>query len=577
MFNDDEDILAYEDELYCEESSSDESIDSEVEFNLYSQVHYSQNLSKSINEEEADTGRDKEECVLDEKKQLDTDTRKETEHTNIITLSDSDEIKVSYNSPIIILSDTTEEDSVYSTKTKRKGSVTPQHAKGTLYIPGSHSTPNDIKASTPHKKVSSSPRLGQLSTSKSYKGGLVQEVVVIRGSSEDDDANQPEEDYSMSDSDQSDLEHWMLLGREREDGDTSIQLNLEGSRNVTGGEGERGVEWSISEKDIEAQIENYTPSRRSSRYYADKNVVCRNCNKRGHLSKNCPTPKKFPACCLCGERGHNQKYCPARYCSNCSQPGHSSNQCIEKAYWKKDCHRCSMKGHYADACPEIWRQYHLTVKPGPIRKPDYSAVQKETVYCCNCGRGGHCSYECSERRMVNGTFPTAQLVTTYDRNNDIWNRNLRVKNKIKAFQDAGLLPLKKWEDNRDLEYMQPFKKMKKKHLKKSKLLDQQGKKNNFNKQQYMAEKRKKKILLQSLKIEEDFPRGGSVKFLEEKRYTDKNANNMLFNDVKKNLFTRRLSKKRRDRLKVKRENSTAIDESLFIIKQKKKKSKKGIN
>lgn len=28
------------------------------------------------------------------------------------------------------------------------------------------------------------------------------------------------------------------------------------------------------------------------RYYtADKNVTCRNCGRRGHLSKNCPTPK----------------------------------------------------------------------------------------------------------------------------------------------------------------------------------------------------------------------------------------------------------------------------------------------
>lgn len=29
----------------------------------------------------------------------------------------------------------------------------------------------------------------------------------------------------------------------------------------------------------------------SNRYYTSKNVQCRNCNKYGHLSKNCPAPK----------------------------------------------------------------------------------------------------------------------------------------------------------------------------------------------------------------------------------------------------------------------------------------------
>lgn len=31
--------------------------------------------------------------------------------------------------------------------------------------------------------------------------------------------------------------------------------------------------------------------RLSNRYYTAKNVQCRNCNKNGHLSKNCPEPK----------------------------------------------------------------------------------------------------------------------------------------------------------------------------------------------------------------------------------------------------------------------------------------------
>ncbi|NWT63230.1 ZCHC7 protein, partial [Erythrocercus mccallii] len=110
------------------------------------------------------------------------------------------------------------------------------------------------------------------------------------------------------------------------------------------------VNWSISHKDLEAQISNYAGVRHSSmRYYtSDKNVTCRNCHRPGHLSKNCPTPKKDPPCCLCAGRDHLQHSCPARFCLNCCLPGHYFRECLERAYWNKHCNRCDMKGHYAD-------------------------------------------------------------------------------------------------------------------------------------------------------------------------------------------------------------------------------------
>ena len=52
MFGGYETIEAYEDELYREESSSELSVDSEVEFQLYSQIHYAQDLDDVIREEE---------------------------------------------------------------------------------------------------------------------------------------------------------------------------------------------------------------------------------------------------------------------------------------------------------------------------------------------------------------------------------------------------------------------------------------------------------------------------------------------------------------------------------------------
>ncbi|NXB99025.1 ZCHC7 protein, partial [Orthonyx spaldingii] len=202
------------------------------------------------------------------------------------------------------------------------------------------------------------------------------------------------------------------------------------------------VDWSISHKDLEAQISNYAGMRHSSmRYYtADKNVTCRNCDRPGHLSKNCPTPKKVPPCCLCAGRDHLQHSCPARFCLNCCLPGHYFRECLERAYWNKHCNRCDMKGHYADACPEIWRQYHLTTKPGPIKAASSHSDRSMSVYCYNCSRKGHFGYECSEKRMQGNMFPSSPFVYYYDDEHDIKRRANRLRRKVADLQEAGLLP-----------------------------------------------------------------------------------------------------------------------------------------
>ncbi|KAM4708044.1 zinc finger CCHC domain-containing protein 7 isoform 1-T2 [Discoglossus pictus] len=574
MFEVEDDVAAYEDELYREESSSDESIDSEVEFYLYSQVHYSQNLNESNLEGEVETTGDNEKRDSKNKKLLRNAPKQHTEQSDIITLSDSDDVKAVDTSGVITLSDTGEEDSVYASKIRRKVSGTQKEVKITMCYPGSHSTPNRPKASTPRNKTSSGQKNNVNSTKKSYAGGVIQEVLVIRGSSEEEDSEDQGEDSEMSDSD---LENWMLLGTDKEDGDASIQLNLEGCRRSYS-EGEKGVDWSISEKDLEAQIGNYVPFRRSSnRYYTtEKNVVCRNCDKRGHLSKNCPTPRKLPACCLCGERGHLQNSCPHRYCSNCFIPGHFSRECIERSYWKKQCHRCAMTGHYADACPEIWRQYHITVKPGPIKisKSD----QKEIIYCSNCGRKGHGNFECTEKRMFSGSFPISQLIFCYDRDHDIWKRNQRAKKKIEELQEAGLLPLKIRQPHKRENNMQPFKKIKKRHLKELKQADEKEVyHSNKNKFQYIdgnqkkKHKKKKNNVVKKEDVEEDFPRGGSEKAMKSKRKRHReHPNHLFFDDDSGKPPTKR--QKRRNRAK--RRSGARVDQSLLTIKQRKKKIKK---
>lgn len=64
-------------------------------------------------------------------------------------------------------------------------------------------------------------------------------------------------------------------------------------------------------------------------------VTCRNCNKEGHISKECTEPKN-PAntqCRNCDEMGHFSKNCPKPrdyskvQCKNCGEMGHTVVRC----------------------------------------------------------------------------------------------------------------------------------------------------------------------------------------------------------------------------------------------------------
>ncbi|XP_006886918.1 PREDICTED: zinc finger CCHC domain-containing protein 7 [Elephantulus edwardii] len=402
MFGGYESIEAYEDDLYREESSS-ESVDSEVEFQLYSQIHYARDLGDTREEEP------------EEKDSGDSESpSSEPNQKNIIVLSDSEVIQLSDGSDVITLSD---EDSIY--KCKRKNiRVQPQEK---------------IRGSPAffHSKALTDKRKNKNNTEKpkpEERPGVIKEVMIVEiGSSED-------EDSTISESDN--VESWMLLGCEVDDDkDDDILLNLVGCEKPVN-EGEDGVNWFISDKDIEAQIVNNRSSGRlTRRYYSvNKNVICRNCDKCGHLSKNCPLPKKVRSCCLCSERGHLQYACPDRFCFDCSLPMSSSHRCFERSSWRKRCDRCDMIGHYADACPEIWRQYHLTITPGPPKKPKTPSGQSTLVYCYNCAQKGHFGHECAERRMFNHTFPTSPFIYYYDNKYEIQEREKRIKRKVKELQ-----------------------------------------------------------------------------------------------------------------------------------------------
>uniref|UniRef100_G3TBF6 Zinc finger CCHC-type containing 7 n=1 Tax=Loxodonta africana TaxID=9785 RepID=G3TBF6_LOXAF len=197
MFGGYETVEAYEDDLYREESSS-ESVDSEVEFQLYSQVHYAQDLG-NVGEEEHEAK---------EPGNSESPSGK-TNQKNLIVLSDSEVIQLSDGSEVITLSD---EDSIYRCKRKNIR-VQPQEK---TWCPPALIHSNEL-AEKKCKRDTEKPNHEE-------RSDMIPEVMIIEVSSSE------EEDSTISESDN--VESWMLLGSEVDDDkDDDILLNLVGCEN----------------------------------------------------------------------------------------------------------------------------------------------------------------------------------------------------------------------------------------------------------------------------------------------------------------------------------------------------------
>lgn len=217
-YDDPENTEGYEDELYPEESSSEQSVDSEVEFHLYSQIHYSQDLGE-VSTLEMDEKADVEE-VMDQSSGL---TEKQDEEEKLTELPDGG-TQLSDEPDIIVLSDTPDEDSIYKSKAKRSRCSSAQGKARTHPV---SSTPNHTKAAACNALCPPEPGVGTPRQRSSTSGRpapvcspgpeATQDVLVIDNSSE--------EESSSSDGD--DVESWMLLGAGVDDRDGDIMLNLE--------------------------------------------------------------------------------------------------------------------------------------------------------------------------------------------------------------------------------------------------------------------------------------------------------------------------------------------------------------
>ncbi|XP_051276597.1 zinc finger CCHC domain-containing protein 7-like isoform X2 [Dicentrarchus labrax] len=243
------------------------------------------------------------------------------------------------------------------------------------------------------------------------------------------------------------IEGWMILGGEEQVGDSSIQLNLsyrDSSEDESGDEDHnvKSVKdtWAVSDKDKYGRYQPFP-----IRYFVPgPSLICNVCNRTGHLAKSCYYHKKCPTCVLCGIQGHIQRDCPGRPCPSCGLRSHGFKPCERPPLWNQHCQRCGMAGHLSDACPDTWRQYHLTIQlEVPLRPRTVQTLKHEKcpAHCYNCSERGHYGYECTKRRMISGTFPSLPYVCHYDTMEDIFQRRTRMQTRDKELVSAGSLPL----------------------------------------------------------------------------------------------------------------------------------------
>uniref|UniRef100_A0A3B3H6B4 Zinc finger CCHC domain-containing protein 7 n=1 Tax=Oryzias latipes TaxID=8090 RepID=A0A3B3H6B4_ORYLA len=464
MFSAQQNREELEDELYRDdgEDSEGSECNSELEFHLYSQLHYSSNPGEMADLDDAEEEEEHE-------RKRDTDTKPSSPACSKLTSSFFEEVIVIDSGPdVITISDDSAED--FDGVCSSKGGALPKQ-----------------QTSTPAQQV---------------------DETVIYPESEINYSESETTSDSSDSSDSEDLENWMILGQGKRDEDQSISLHLEGCMANNG----------HNNFMFQAQIYNKEKSSRTTRqflqnrYYTGKNIHCKNCNKTGHLSKNCPEPKLVP-CFLCGAPGHLVIECPNKHCNNCGHPGHLFNSCSEKPYWYKQCHRCSMKGHFLDACPEIWRQYHFTVST-----PAHFF-----------------------RRMFKGVFPTIPFVNHYDTLKEINRRQHRIKLKT---QGKLLIPSQKPKintqtNNTPYQTPKPIHKSNPNHIffKDEELRDETPTTKKFRDGGGSAKQWKPKRPVPSsrnplppakpvLDEEDDFPRGGRPKKDAEERRKMKKKNKM---------------------------------------------------
>ncbi|VDM34046.1 unnamed protein product [Hydatigera taeniaeformis] len=132
-----------------------------------------------------------------------------------------------------------------------------------------------------------------------------------------------------------------------------------------------GKYWSLDSPDLSS-------SSKKKRRCREADMTCERCYKKGHTFLECIRAK-----------GHTVRDCPNRCCSVCNEFGHDSSRCRSKIdILNTVCSRCKRRGHEINTCPDIWRQYRYTTRPG---KPvvAFPPPIRRAKSCFNCGGRGH--------------------------------------------------------------------------------------------------------------------------------------------------------------------------------------------
>lgn len=185
------------------------------------------------------------------------------------------------------------------------------------------------------------------------------------------------------------------------DSDDSLKFSLS---LPSSGPNTSGDLWHIDHED------RFSFIRKQKRYHEKRSSFCNNCKKKGHLSKDCMEPRNTK-CYICG-RDHVWSMCHQRMCGRCLEYGHTTKKCRYKAC-ELTCNLCKMRGHTVNDCPDLWRRYHLTTSPDSIIKGSKEISQGVKKYCYNCGHEGHYGHECLRPRMSPDSFPAWPFVISY--------------------------------------------------------------------------------------------------------------------------------------------------------------------
>lgn len=137
----------------------------------------------------------------------------------------------------------------------------------------------------------------------------------------------------------------------------------------------------------EAEIQGH------SRYFMEeKEILCRRCNRSGHVAKDCDTIN----CTICGQDGHTSRNCQmtGSVCHSCNMRGHLAIDCPLKQKQQKykhkrahGCDRCSARNHHTEECSSIWRKYCYT--------REAKEVGRVVPWCYNCAAKGHFGDDCT--------------------------------------------------------------------------------------------------------------------------------------------------------------------------------------